>query len=196
MNKKRKCFFCTLAPQWAAISSNGAFWNFSTTCLLRSLSCSSIPTLSTRGRHKLLTLVIHYVVLWEVLIMGSYDLQWVFIQQEGKSPPPPPCQKHVFPLPPTVDCLSFTERCMCRPWQQKAFSFNRRKWKVSLCSWKIWFWEAGIWSCSVILKIACKSGWIYTHKWMRKLGHTSAYTLRHLVSSRKTKLAKLYILDF
>lgn len=49
---KGKCFCCTLAPQWAAISSKGAFWNFSTTCLLRSLSCSSIPTLSTRGRHK------------------------------------------------------------------------------------------------------------------------------------------------
>lgn len=47
-----KWYYCTLAPQWAAISSKGAFWNFSTTCLLRSLSCSSIPTLSTRGRHK------------------------------------------------------------------------------------------------------------------------------------------------
>src|SRR4029434_9972037 len=41
----------TRAPQWAAISSKGAFWNFSTTCLLRSFSCSSIPTLSTTHTH-------------------------------------------------------------------------------------------------------------------------------------------------
>lgn len=40
----------TRAPQWAAISSNGAFWNFSTTCRLRSLSCSSTATLSTEAK--------------------------------------------------------------------------------------------------------------------------------------------------
>lgn len=37
----------TRAPQWAAISSKGAFWNFSTTCRRRSRSCSSTATLST-----------------------------------------------------------------------------------------------------------------------------------------------------
>lgn len=41
----------TRAPQWAAISSKGAFWNFSTTCRRRSRSCSSTATLST-GAHK------------------------------------------------------------------------------------------------------------------------------------------------
>lgn len=49
-----KRYWLTLAPQWAAISSKGAFWNFSTNCLLRSFSCSSTPTLSTEKQtHKL-----------------------------------------------------------------------------------------------------------------------------------------------
>lgn len=40
----------TRAPQWAAISSKGAFWNFSTTCRRRSRSCSSTATLSTAAQ--------------------------------------------------------------------------------------------------------------------------------------------------
>lgn len=36
----------TLDSQWAAISSNGAFWNFSITWRLFSLSCSSKPVVS------------------------------------------------------------------------------------------------------------------------------------------------------
>ncbi len=41
----------TRAPQWAAISSNGAVWNFSTTCILLLLSSSSTLPLSSAGHH-------------------------------------------------------------------------------------------------------------------------------------------------
>lgn len=51
--------FRTLDSQWAAISSNGAFWNFSITWRLFSLSCSSRPVVSEpRGQSGL-----HYVTL-------------------------------------------------------------------------------------------------------------------------------------
>lgn len=40
------CFLITLDSQWAAISSNGAFWNFSITWRLFALSCSSKPVVS------------------------------------------------------------------------------------------------------------------------------------------------------
>lgn len=39
-------FFDTLDSQWAAISSNGAFWNFSISWRLFSRSCSSRPVVS------------------------------------------------------------------------------------------------------------------------------------------------------
>lgn len=85
--EKEECICCTLAPQWAAISSKGAFWNFSTTCLLRSRSCSSIPTLSTRGRHTTSIKWSDILNKWgriKIIIVLSY--RWHFSEFQTWSP--------------------------------------------------------------------------------------------------------------